>query len=187
MPEQQPPAAPVLITDKRQQKREEAETKRLEQEIVKRMHDEELPPGAESTDEAMARVDRIQALREKWQAGSLDADEQAELLQLQGEQAEAENGAGDGTIDARTAFLVIIGHDGSARATSDVNTLLTIEHEANVDEMFTGACIIKRDIEASIASKHVVFGLNVSAQAMQEKAMAIQQANMMQGRSPRRR
>lgn len=204
MPDNNPPAdPPVRITDKREQKRAEAEAARIEREAAaaasKEAHpssggqDEvegiapELEPGEETVDEALARIDRIQILKEKWAtAEGLTEEEGHELLNLQAQQQEADQ-AGGVAHEALTAFLVIVGHDGTAQATHDVNINLSIDREATVDDMYHGVCIVKRDIDASITSRQVVFGLNVSAQAMQEKAAAIQQASMMQGRPPGRR
>lgn len=157
---------PVTITDKRARKRQEDAEALAAQ----------LEP--ETVDDALARVDRMEELLKK---GTLSAanggpelteDERTELLALQVredmERDKAEQAEGD-LIPALTAFLVIVGHDGSARATSDVNTNLVIDREATVDDMFAGASIVVRDINAATNSKHVVFGLSVSAQAMQEK------------------
>jgi hypothetical protein len=110
---------------------------------------------------------------------ALSQEEAAALMQQQVQEELERDGekrdAGE-VRQALTAFLVVVGHDGSAVATSDVNTQLVIDREATVDDMFAGASIVVRDINAATTSKHVVFGLNVSAQAMQEKAMAAQLA-----------
>lgn len=178
---------PIVITDKREQKRQEA-AERARQKAEETQH----PAGTgvvegeplETVDETLARIDRIQQLQEKGREGELTEEEGGELLQLQvaEEEARQEAALGEGeTVSALTAFLVIVGHDGSARATSDVNSNLLIDREANVDDMFTGASIVVRDINAATTSKHVVFGLNVSAAAMAEKQQALQMAQRLQG------
>lgn len=178
---------PIVITDKREQKRlEAAERARRLAEEAEHPSAEGTEPAAETilrlegateTEQAMARIDRIQQLQEKGrQIGvTLTEEERGELLTLQAEEDEAhqeQKRAAENVTEALTAFLVIVGHDGSARATSDVNMDLVIDREATVDDMFGGSSIVIRDINAAMASKHTVFGLNVSAQAMQEKAMA---------------
>lgn len=160
---------PVTIIDKRARKRAE-DAEALAAQLV-----------PETVDDAMARVDRMEELLKKGMLSAakgtpgLTDDERAELLALQVredvEREKAQQAQGD-LIPALTAFLVIVGHDGSARATSDVNTNLVIDREATVDDMFSGASLVVRDINAATNSKHVVFGLSVSAQAMQEKQQA---------------
>lgn len=181
---------PVRVTDKREQRRLEAEAARqlAEEQALQspEQPDGETAPLEDDTvlADTIARVDRIQELRAKHsEPGGMTSEEGQELLRLQGEQEEADRAAQDG-VQAMTAFIVIIGHDGSAVASHDLNQTVFIDREATTDDMYSGAAIVVRDIEAAIASKHVVFGLSVSAQAMREKAGAIQQAQMLQGRSP---
>lgn len=153
------------------------------------MDENELEDGAETTDEVMARVDRIQELRDKGRA-SLDGgppltnEEQAELLRLQAEQEAADKQAAKAgeVMQARTAFLVIIGYDGSATATSDVNTSLEIEHEASIDELYTGSALVVRDIEASLAAKHVVFGMQQGVQQLAARQQDISAAQQLAAR-----
>lgn len=141
----------------------------------------------ETTDEAMERVDRIQELREKGQK-SLDGgpplsnDEQAELLRLQAEQQEADVAANVGVHAARTAFLVVVGYDGSAVATHDVNLELEIEREASIDDMYAGAALVVRDIEASLAAKHVVFGMQQGVQQLAARQRDLSAASALQTR-----
>ena len=52
--------------------------------------------------------------------------------------------------------------------------LLSLERLAGIDDMYSASSIVVRDIQASMTSKQVVFGLQVSAQAMSEKKTAQQ-------------
>lgn len=166
---------PIIITDKREQKRQAAREK-----AQAANH-----PAAEGTEPAAVTIDRLERIQQIVEAGrerDLTAEEAKELLDLQAaEDQQRQDEAPPDAIPALTAFLVIVGHDGSARATSDVNVNLLIDREANVDDMFTGASLVVRDINAATTSKHVVFGLNVSAQAMQEKAQAMRMVQQAAG------
>lgn len=183
---------PVRIVDKREEKRAAA---RARAEAAQHPAGSQAAGEYETVDETLSRIDRIHQLQEKGRTSPenppLTEQEQAELLELQAaeDQARDEQEAEDGdAVPALTAFLVIVGHDGSARATSDVNINMVIDREANVDDMFSGASIVIRDINAAMAGKHTVFGLQVSAQAMKEKAYA-SQLMQQQGKmgTPRRR
>jgi len=175
--EQQSEHGPIRITDKREQRRQEAADR-----AAAAQHPVVTPPPLETVDEALGRVDRIQQLQDKGRLpAGLTSNEQADLLELQAleQQAmEAQQEQDGESIDVLTAFVVFVGHDGSARASSDMNAVYSIDREANVDDMFSGCSLVVRDINASMASKHTVFGLQVSAQAMSQQAQA---AKMMQG------
>lgn len=192
---------PVRVVDKREQRRLEAEAARQAAALAEVEEDSE--PTAEAkiiiasdAEEEVAsllrqnRQDRIAELQEKGRdfETPLSPEEGQELLRLQAEEesARAEEEANAG-IPARTAFLVIMGHDGTATASSDCNQNVVIDREASIEDMYAGAAIVLRDIEASITAKHVVFGMQVSAQAMQEKAMAVRTAQAMQQQGRRRR
>jgi uncharacterized Zn finger protein (UPF0148 family) len=184
------PAVEVRVTDKREQRRLEAEQRRLEAEATAAeaasLVDTSDPAG-EGIAEGMQRVDRIAEFRAKAAAGEeLTDEEQQELLRLQGEQMEAEKAAEEAElgVSAKTAFLVIIGHDGSATATTDMDQLVNIDREASIDDMYAGASIVVRDIEASLAAKHVVFGIQVAGQAMAEKRQAVQTMQNLQMGAP---
>lgn len=142
----------------------------------------------ETTDEVMARVDRIQELRGKALDDTWTPEEREELLRLQGEQEEADKQASsEDSIDAVTAFLVIVYRDGSARATTDVNTMLTIDREANIDDMYGASSQVLRDIDATVTARNVVFGMQQGVQhlAERQRVMAAASALEAKGIDPR--
>ena len=168
------PAGVVRVVDKRGAKRQE------EQSPTDDDVDSTEPP-LSLEDHHTERQVRISALRNIHQLkGSLTAAQAAELLHLQVEEEEGATQPSERT-QLMTAFLVLVGHDGSVTATSDVNLEMDLDRVANVDDMDAGCHIVARDIAASMTAKQVVFGLQVSAQAMQQQS---QQAQMMQRLSP---
>lgn len=192
---------PVRVIDKREQKRLEAEAARnaaAEAPATEELSTEaKVIVGGDADEEAATllrqnRQARIEELKTKGRdfATPLSEEEGQELLRLQAEEdsARQEEEANAG-IPARTAFLVIMGHDGTAQASSDCNLDVVIDREASIEDMYAGAAIVIRDIEASITAKHVVFGMQVSAQAMQEKAaaVAVARATQQQSHGGRRR
>lgn len=192
---------PVRVIDKREQRRQEAEARKQAEElaaseagttdhIIQLTELQEQVAEAEQSVLTQRRQDRIEELKTKGRdiATPLSEEEGQELLRLQAEEeaARQEEEANAG-IPARTAFLVIMGHDGTATASSDCNQDVVIDREASIEDMYAGAAIVLRDIEASITAKHVVFGMQVSAQAMQEKAQALAAARAMQARGGGRR
>ena len=79
---------------------------------------------------------------------------------------------------ATTAFLVVCYSDGRKAAISDVNTLLELEREATLNDMYDGAGQVMRDIEIMMTTNHVVQNM-VNAQmqiAAQAKQMAENEA-----------
>lgn len=161
--------APIRIVDKREERRLEAEARKAAEETTS--------PAPVADPEA--RLAELRSLDRE-----LTEEERAELLDIQ--VALQPDGDDSQVVEARTAFLVVCYHDGRAVALSDVNTELSIDHLANVDEMYTGAAIVLRDIEASLAAKHVVFSMQVAGQAMAEKAQAVRAMQGLQ-QPPRRR
>lgn len=164
------PAGVVRVVDKRGAKRQE------EALAANDYVEPTEPPPLDHTE----RQVRINELRDIGRLGPLDPEQAAELLRLQVEEEEGASQPSERT-QLMTAFLVLIGHDGSVTATSDVNLEMDLDRVANVDDMDAGCHIVTRDIAASMTAKQVVFGLQVSAQAMQQQS---QQAQMMQRLSP---
>ena len=165
------PAGVMRVVDKRGAKRQE------EALAADDYVEPTEPPPLDHTE----RQDRINELRHTHQLnGKLLEEEAAELLRLQVEEEEGASQPSERT-QLMTAFLVLVGHDGSVTATSDVNLEMDLDRVANVDDMDAGCHIVARDIAASMTAKQVVFGLQVSAQAMQQQS---QQAQMMQRLSP---
>ena len=165
------PAGVVRVVDKRGAKRQE------EVLAANDYVEPTEPPPLDHTE----RQDRINELRHTHQLnGKLLEEEAAELLRLQVEEEEGASQPSERT-QLMTAFLVLVGHDGSVTATSDVNLEMDIDRVANVDDMDAGCHIVTRDIQASMTAKQVVFGLQVSAQAMQQQS---QQAQMLQRLAP---
>ena len=165
------PAGVVRVVDKRGAKRQEEAL----------AADDYLEPTEPPTLDHTERQVRINELRDIHQLnGKLLEEEAAELLRLQVEEEEGASQPSERT-QLMTAFLVLVGHDGSVTATSDVNLEMDLDRVANVDDMDAGCHIVTRDIAASMTAKQVVFGLQVSAQAMQQQS---QQAQMMQRLSP---
>lgn len=138
----------------------------------------------ETTDEVMARIDRIQELREKAGESALTTEEQAELMRLQGEQEAADKQAeeADDSVDAVTAFLVVVYPDGSSRASTDVNMNLTIDREANIDDMFAACSLVMRDIDATITARNVVFGMQQGVQHLAERQRVLAAASALEAK-----
>lgn len=196
---------PVIVRDLREEKRAAAAAARAAKEaepvvvtpedVAATAQDESddvlLVAAPDTAELSVNRQARLEELYAKARADTeLTDDEKVEMLRLQGEEQDAAKEAeANAPLAVRTAFLVIIGHDGTATATSDCNQSIEIDREASIDDMYAGAAIVLRDIDASIAAKHVVFGLNVSAQAMQEKQMAVRAMQQLQqpGGRPGRR
>lgn len=171
---------PPKITDKREEKRRAAAVRREAEEAARAESMSVHPAGSdlqasEETVLTVDRLERIHQLREKAQQAaeiptlvSLSSEERAELLRLQAEEdsAEDERRAAEGNnVVARTAFYVILMHDGTVRTEPDCNVMLELDHMANVDEMYAGVCVSKRDIEAAVAARHTVFQLQQQASA----------------------
>jgi hypothetical protein len=180
----------VTVTDKRAEARAAAELKALEAEkdALEQVDEEGNPklvlPGDSEEGDKTYRQQRIEELREMGREAQLTAEQAGELLRLQAAEEQGLDEENQVT-PALTAFLVIIGHDGTATATHDVNLLMSLDRLATVDDMDSGCALVRRDIQASMTAKQVVFGLQVSAQAMGEKAQAMRMAQQMQ--APRRR
>lgn len=114
-----------------------------------------------------------------------EGEADALLAQQVREELEREENAEPEGLPALTAFYVVIDHQGGAKAMSDCNTMLHLDREATVDDMHNGCSIVLRDIQAATTAKHVVFGMQVSAAAMQEKRAAVQTLDSLRGGRPR--
>lgn len=159
MSQQEPPPK---ITDKRKQRAAEAQAKAAAA---------EHPVASEETVLTVNRLERIHELKQKaidGGANALTEEDNAELLRLQAEEEAAEQEAraqDENAVEARTAFYVLVMHDGSVKVEPDCNTMLSLDHMPTVDEMYTGLALAKRDIEAALAAKHTVFQLQQQAAA----------------------
>ena len=167
----------VRIVDKREERRIAAQQAKEQAEQQPPLTVVSAGEEEESVDLANLRY-RIEALRQKQ---SLSPEEQQELLSLQAQEQEAIDAGNVEVTNAVTAFLVIIGHDGSARADANVNLVMALDREANYNDLTTGCALVARDVQASDAAQQVVFGLGVSAQAMAQQKQA---AQMMAGHMP---
>lgn len=78
--------------------------------------------------------------------------------------------------DALTAFLVVIRQDGSAFATPELNTELTVDHTATLEEMHRGVREVEADIQTARTAQNVVMLM-----AQQAQAMAMAQQGRTQG------
>lgn len=115
----------------------------------------------------------------------LTPEQAEELMQQQvRDELQREEETSD-AIPALTAFLVVIDHLGGAKAMSDCNTNVHIDREATVDDMHNGCSLVMRDIQAATTAKHVVFGMQVSAAALQEKRAAVGMLDGLRGGRPR--
>lgn len=172
MSEQEPP---VRITDKRKEKAEAA----------RRRAEEVGHPSVQGSSEAVLTVNRLERIHELTKkaklpteeggAPALSDEEQAELLRLQAEEdaaAEEEAKQAENTIEARTAFYVVLMHDGSVRVEPDCNTLLSLDHMPTVDEMYTGMSLGISDIQAAKAARHTMFQLQQQASAGMSRRLA---------------
>lgn len=175
----------ITITDKRRQPKVQVTEVDA---TVQPVDPEDADHEDDQLEQALSRVDRIQALQEKArQKGvTLSDDEKALLLQLQAEEEQEREDAGpEYDRAAMTAFVIVIDHNGGATASSDLNEHLLIDREATVDDMFAGAQNVIRDIQAATTARHVVFGMQVTAQAMTEKRAAVQTLDRMRTGRPR--
>ena len=145
------------------------------------------PPPVMREGDLTARQQRIEELKTVGRDSQLTAEQGAEMLRLQA--AEDEDAVEDDSVLALTAFIVVIGHDGSVKASHDVNQALSLDRLATIDDMDAGCAIVRRDIQASMTAGQVVFGLQVSAQAMGEKKASMDAMNRLaqQQRPGRRR
>lgn len=175
------PAIRVTITDKRGKKSEEEIAAVVEQLVNLEVEAEE----AKSQEAGTFRQQRIEELRAIGAERDLTQEEAGELLRLQA--AEDTGVAEDAVYPVATAFLVLVHHDGTVQANPDVNIIMAAERLASIDDMYAGCSVVVRDIQASMTAKQVVFGLQVSAQAMQEKSRAVQMAQSLQQPGGRRR
>lgn len=92
---------------------------------------------------------------------SLNPDEQEALAKMAEEHPEA------AAAKVTTAFLLVL-QDGQWMATPDVNTPLTLERQADTEDMWIGATKVARDIDVAETAQAVV-GMQ------QHLAMQIQQ------------
>lgn len=176
------PTQRVVITDKRGQNKLEEELKAVKDEL----HVLESS-SQETTELKVNREERIAELKDLLSGEGFSADDpvdawREELLRLQAEQDSADQEDADRFADYQkgvTAFLVIVDHQGKATATSDVNMDIIVDREATIDDMYAGCSVVLRDIQASMTAGQVVFGLQVSAQAMKEKNAAMQVAQSL--------
>lgn len=81
--------------------------------------------------------------------------------------------------DALTAFLVVVRPDGSAFATPELDTELTVDHTASLEEMLRALREVESDITTAKTAQNVVMLM-----AQQAQAMAHAQSMAQQGRAP---
>lgn len=78
------------------------------------------------------------------------------------------------TVDARTAFLVVVGNNGQAIATADLSAVSKLPAglpQASLEDMYGAVCLVRRDLDANSTMVQVVQQLQMQQQAMQQQAM----------------
>lgn len=94
----------------------------------------------------------------------------------------------DDTLDARAAFLVILGSNGAALATADLNAITKLPGglpPASLDDMYSGVSLVKRDLDANTTMLNVLQGLQqqaMAAQRAQQTQQQVQDLNLNGGR-----
>lgn len=74
-------------------------------------------------------------------------------------------------LKATTAFLVVVMPDGVAAAYSDVNTPLELERESTLNDMYSGAAQVQRDVTIMTMTNQVVSNtINGMMMAMAQQA-----------------
>lgn len=162
---------PVTITDKRGQRRAGAEAE-ADLRADHPGHGEHPEPD----DDRLRRV--RQALLDGKKVSPEDGDW---FAARQEDTAQADPNA---PLSVRTAFLVVVNHDGSMVATPDVNISLDGEHLATHDEMYAAMSVVMRDIQAGITGRAVLAGIQQMSQDMSSAQRASQTVNGL-GLDPR--
>lgn len=165
MSEDQEQGGPPRVVDKRGQKKDEPQPETVEKVIIP---DEEDP--APTSEELEAGLERIQELRRKFsEDGTLSDEDAQELLDLQARMQPTQD---QQVTRCVTAFVVVLNHDGSVYATSDLNAPFMLDREANLHDMTAGSAIVMRDIQTSVTLQAMeVVGQHRMAK-LQEQQMA---------------
>lgn len=113
----------------------------------------------------MSSVIDLSTLKSKSEETDFDSlsEEDQEALAKLAEENEPEG------EQVRTAFLVVVTHDGTTIAVPDINMPLVLDHPASVDEIFGAAQVVIKDIQVQETAQH-------TAAFMQQMAMAQIQA-----------
>jgi hypothetical protein len=110
-------------------------------------------------------------------------DEQLEALR---EQAAADDSTPIQNPDFKpvlTAFLVVLGHDGTVSATGDIGLIndLQLSREAVLPDMYSAAAHIMKDVNQQETTIRVLEGLRQQANAAREQMMAERVQQQMAG------